>query len=59
MIVIHEWWGLNDHILFAAALASAGESIELHRHDGVHAFANPSNPNYDQAAAADVAEHLR
>lgn len=44
---------------FAAALASAGKSIELHRYDAVHAFANPSNPNYDQAAAADAWSHVR
>jgi carboxymethylenebutenolidase len=51
----------------AAALASAGKSIELHRYDAVHAFANPSNPKYDMPAAADAwtrvraffAKHLR
>lgn len=44
---------------FAAALESAGKSIELHRYDAVHAFANPSNAKYDQAAAADAWSHVR
>jgi carboxymethylenebutenolidase len=44
---------------FAQALEEAGKSIELHRYDAVHAFANPSNANYDQAAAADAWEHTR
>ena len=44
---------------FAAALDSAGKSIELHRYDAEHAFANPSNPKYDQAAAADAWSHVR
>lgn len=44
---------------FAAALEQAGKSIELHRYDAAHAFANPSNPKYDQAAAADAWSHVR
>jgi carboxymethylenebutenolidase len=44
---------------FAAALASAGKTIELHRYDALHAFANPSNPKYDQAAAADAWDRVR
>lgn len=44
---------------FVAALTTAGKSIELHRYDAVHAFANPSNPKYDQAAAADAWAHVR
>lgn len=44
---------------FAKALEGAGKSIELHRYDAVHAFANPSNAIYDQAAAADAWEHTR
>lgn len=52
---------------FVAALESAGKSIEVHRYDAVHAFANPSNAKYDQVAAADAwsqvreffAEHLK
>lgn len=44
---------------FVAALAAVGKSIELHRYDAAHAFANPSNPKYDQAAAADAWSHVR
>jgi carboxymethylenebutenolidase len=52
---------------FAAAMKQAGESLELHRYDAPHAFANPSSGNYDtkaaEAAYAEVraffAEHLR
>lgn len=44
---------------FAAALAQAGKSLELHRYDALHAFANPSNPKYDQTAAADAWGHVR
>lgn len=44
---------------FDEALATAGKSIELHRYDAVHAFANPSSANYDQAAAADAWQHVR
>lgn len=44
---------------FAKALEAAGKSIELHRYDAVHAFANPSNANYDQAAAAEAWAHTR
>ena len=52
---------------FAEAMKQAGESLELHRYDAPHAFANPSSGNYDtkaaEAAYAEVraffAEHLR
>ncbi len=39
---------------FEAALKQAGVSEEIHEYDAEHAFANPSNPIYDQAAAADA-----
>ncbi|PRQ04246.1 Carboxymethylenebutenolidase [Enhygromyxa salina] len=44
---------------FVKALEAAGKSIELHRYDAVHAFANPSNAKYDQDAAADAWEQVR
>ena len=44
---------------FVAALETAGKSIELYRYDAVHAFANPSNAKYDEAAAADAWAHVR
>jgi carboxymethylenebutenolidase len=46
-----------------AALAEAGKPAEIHRYDADHAFANPSNPGYDEANAAaawaEVVEFLR
>jgi carboxymethylenebutenolidase len=44
---------------FATAVATAGKSLELHRYDAAHAFANPSNPKYDQESAADAWNHVR
>lgn len=42
---------------FAADMQAAGKSLELHRYDAVHAFANPSNPDYDAQAAAAAYAH--
>ncbi|MDQ3367836.1 MAG: dienelactone hydrolase family protein [Myxococcota bacterium] len=39
---------------FEAALKQVGVRAEIHRYDAVHAFANPSNPKYDEASAADA-----
>lgn len=39
---------------FEAALKAAGVKAEIHRYDAEHAFANPSNPIYDEKAAADA-----
>lgn len=44
---------------FAKAVDDAGKSLELHRYDAVHAFANPSNAKYDQKSAADAWDHVR
>jgi carboxymethylenebutenolidase len=44
---------------FVKAVEGAGKSIEMHRYDAVHAFANPSNPKYDQKAASDAWNHVR
>jgi carboxymethylenebutenolidase len=43
---------------FEAALKQAGVSAEIHRYDAPHAFANPSNPKYDEKAAADAWGHV-
>lgn len=43
---------------FEAALKQAGVRAEIHRYDAVHAFANPSNPKYDERAAADAWSHV-
>lgn len=39
---------------FADRMKSAGKSLELHRYDAAHAFANPSNPSYNAEAASDA-----
>lgn len=39
---------------FAAALKEAGVEAEIHRYDADHAFANPSNPKYDEVHAAEA-----
>jgi carboxymethylenebutenolidase len=43
---------------FEAALAQAGVRGEIHSYDAEHAFANPSNPKYDQTSAADAWKHV-
>ena len=114
LFVIHEWWGLNDHIkeeadrlfgelgdvnvmaldmydgkvatsredagkfmqavkperaeaIVKGAIAKAGgnakigtigwcfgKQVETHQFDAAHAFANPSNPKYDEEAAKEA-----
>jgi carboxymethylenebutenolidase len=44
---------------FEKALNSAGVTTEFHRYDADHAFANPSNPVYDQTNAAAAWEVTR
>ncbi|UII28089.1 dienelactone hydrolase family protein [Fulvivirga maritima] len=39
---------------FEEDMKSASKSIEIHFYDAVHAFANPSNPDYDKKAAEDA-----
>ncbi|NVB81311.1 MAG: dienelactone hydrolase family protein [Kofleriaceae bacterium] len=43
---------------FEAALKQAGVKAEIHRYDAEHAFANPSNPIYDETSAADAWSHV-
>lgn len=43
---------------FEAGLKQAGVSATIHRYDAQHAFANPSNPIYDEEAAADAWKHV-
>jgi carboxymethylenebutenolidase len=43
---------------FAANMKKAGKKLTVYRYDAVHAFANPSNPNYDKAATADAYQHV-
>ena len=43
---------------FEAGLKQAGGRTEIKRYDAEHAFANPSNPKYDQASAADAWKHV-
>jgi carboxymethylenebutenolidase len=44
---------------FEKGLAAAHVPAEIHRYDAPHAFANPSNPAYDQTSAADAWEHVK
>lgn len=39
---------------FESLAKATGESIEIHQYDAVHAFANPSNPDYDKQAAQEA-----
>jgi len=43
---------------FLAALKQAGVKEEIHSYDAEHAFANPSNPIYDEKSAADAWQHV-
>jgi carboxymethylenebutenolidase len=41
-----------------AALKKAGVNATIYRYDAEHAFANPSNPKYDEKSAADAWSHV-
>jgi carboxymethylenebutenolidase len=43
---------------FDAALTKAGVTHEIYRYDAPHAFANPSNPKYDEVSAGDAWQHV-
>jgi carboxymethylenebutenolidase len=43
---------------FEAALKEAKVAAEIKRYDAEHAFANPSNPKYDEASAGDAWKHV-
>jgi carboxymethylenebutenolidase len=43
---------------FDAALKDAKVEHEIHSYDAPHAFANPSNPKYDETSAADAWTHV-
>ncbi len=43
---------------FEAGLKEAGVKAEIHRYDAEHAFANPSNPIYDEKSAGDAWSHV-
>lgn len=50
----------NDKVdALEAGLKAAGVDATIHRYDAEHAFANPSNPIYDQKAAADAWDKVR
>ncbi len=44
---------------FEKALKQAGKTFEIYRYDAPHAFANPSNPQYDEKSAADAWKHVQ
>ena len=39
---------------FVSNMQAAGKKLEVHEYNADHAFANPSNPHYDQASTADA-----
>lgn len=39
---------------FEKNMKEAGKSLTVHRYDAGHGFANPSNPNFDEAATRDA-----
>lgn len=41
---------------FNADMKALNKPVEIKMYDAVHAFANPSNPQYDKAAAADATQ---
>jgi carboxymethylenebutenolidase len=43
---------------FAQNMQKANKKLILHRYDATHAFANPSNPNFDKAATEDAYKHV-
>lgn len=43
---------------FDAALTQAGVRHEIFEYDAEHAFANPSNPKYDEKSSADAWSHV-
>ncbi len=49
---------INQEVVtqFEADMLAAGKTLTIKTYDAVHAFANPSNPNYDVAAANDAYE---
>jgi carboxymethylenebutenolidase len=42
---------------FERNMAEAGRSLKVYNYDAEHAFANPSNPNFDKAAAEEAYGH--
>jgi len=44
---------------FEAGLKTAGVSATIYRYDAEHAFANPSNPHYDEASAGAAWTHVQ
>jgi carboxymethylenebutenolidase len=43
---------------FEAALKEAGVKADIYRYDAEHAFANPSNPHYDEPSAGNAWNHV-
>jgi carboxymethylenebutenolidase len=44
---------------FESNMGKAGKKIMVKRYDATHAFANPSNPNYDKVATQDAYSHVK
>lgn len=52
---------INDEVVnnFKENMESAGKTLAVHAYDADHAFANPSNPKYDDQAARDARAVVR
>jgi carboxymethylenebutenolidase len=49
-----EWITPELVVQFEADMKTAGKTLTVEAYDAVHAFANPSNPNFDVTAATDA-----
>jgi len=61
VLMIHakkDQW-INDDVVakFSTAMAASKHSLQVLHYDAYHAFANPSNPHYDQKDANDAMAH--
>ncbi len=49
-----KWITVEQANEFEKNMKAAGKKVEVHFYDADHAFANPSNPQYDKTATADA-----
>jgi carboxymethylenebutenolidase len=51
-----EWISPKVVAEFEANMKKAGKTVTVKSYDALHAFANPSNPNYDKAATEEASK---
>ena len=54
-----EWITPDSVDRFEQACQRAGVKVEVHRYDAQHAFANPSNPQFDRDATSDATQKVQ